>query len=223
MSARVVCRGLTRRFQVRERTITVLDGIDLEVEPGEFVALVGPSGSGKSTLLGLLAGLDRADAGTVSIDGQELGALDEDELALLRRRRLGFVFQDFQLLEHLTARENVALPLELIGARDSFERADALLARVGLADRITHLPSRLSGGENQRVALARAFAHRPELLLADEPTGSLDRVTGLEALALLEELRREQGTTLIMVTHDPDVAARADRTIELAAGRLVTA
>lgn len=221
MSARVVCRGLTRRFSVRERTITVLDGVDLEVEPGEFVALVGPSGSGKSTLLGLLAGLDRADDGTVTIDGDELGAMDEDGLALLRRKRLGFVFQDFQLLEHLTARENVALPLELLGRRDAHARADELLARVGLAERTTHLPSRLSGGECQRVALARAFAHRPAVLLADEPTGSLDRETGLEALALLEELRAEEGTTLVLVTHDDKVAARADRRIELEAGRLV--
>ncbi|MGQ0553131.1 MAG: ABC transporter ATP-binding protein [Planctomycetota bacterium] len=217
---RLQCRGLTRRLASGAKTLTVLDAVDLSIGVGESVAILGPSGSGKSTLLGLLAGLDRADAGEVLIDGQSLTGLSEDELALLRRRKLGFVFQSFQLLGNFTARENVLLPLELLDAPDAESRADALLAAVGLAERGHHYPNQLSGGEQQRVALARAFAPRPALLLADEPTGNLDGATGRVVLDLLTALRRQEGSTLVVVTHDPAVAALADRRLHLRDGRI---
>jgi putative ABC transport system ATP-binding protein len=181
---------------------------------------VGPSGSGKTTLLGLLAGLDRPTAGTVHLDGAELGALDEDALARLRGEKIGFVFQSFQLIPTLTARENVQVPLELRG-EDAAARASDLLARVGLADRQDHYPAQLSGGEQQRVALARAFSVRPKVLFADEPTGNLDARTGAGIIDLMVELNRDSGTTLVLVTHDHDLAARARRTIRLADGRVV--
>jgi putative ABC transport system ATP-binding protein len=203
--------------------LRVLDGIDLCVRAREIVAVLGPSGSGKSTLLGLLAGLDRPSAGTVLIEGTPLDTLDEDGLSRLRRDRLGFVFQSFQLLGNLSARENVLLPMELNRVPDAAARADALLARVGLAERSHHLPAQLSGGEQQRVALARAFAPRPRILLADEPTGNLDAHTGAAVLDLLLELRERDGTTLVLVTHDEQVARRADRRIRLEAGRIVEA
>ena len=217
---RVECRGVVRRLPSGGRVLTVLDGIDLRIDAGDFVAILGPSGSGKSTLLGLLAGLDRPTEGTVRIDGEPLENLDEDALALLRRRKIGFVFQSFQLLGNLTARENVLLPLELNRVPDAGARTDELLRRVGLGERGHHYPSQLSGGEQQRVALARAFAPRPQLLLADEPTGNLDAATGAAALDLLAELREREGATLVLVTHDAEVAARARRRIHLRAGRV---
>jgi putative ABC transport system ATP-binding protein len=217
---RIELRQLTRRLPSGDRELTILDRIDLAIHAGEFVAILGPSGSGKSTLLALMAGLDRPTAGEVRIDGAPIQALSEDALALLRRRKIGFVFQSFQLLGNLTARENVLLPIELIGLPDPRSRAGELLAAVGLADRGHHYPSQLSGGEQQRVALARAFAARPPILLADEPTGNLDGATGRRVLELLTELRRREGTTLVLVTHDPAVAALADRLIHLRDGRV---
>jgi putative ABC transport system ATP-binding protein len=217
---RIELRQLTRRLPSGDRELTILDRIDLTVEPGEFVAVLGPSGSGKSTLLALMAGLDRPTSGEVRIDGSPIQSLSEDELALLRRHKIGFVFQSFQLLGNLTARENVLLPIELLGQSDPFARAGELLAAVGLAERGHHYPSQLSGGEQQRVALARAFAARPPILLADEPTGNLDGATGRRILELLTELRRSQGTTLVLVTHDPAVAALADRLVHLRDGRV---
>jgi putative ABC transport system ATP-binding protein len=194
--------------------------ITFSVEPGGFAAIVGPSGSGKTTLLGLLAGLDRPTAGTVYLDGQELGALDEDARARMRGEKIGFVFQSFQLIPTLTARENVQVPLELRGENANGRAAD-LLALVGLGDRGHHYPAQLSGGEQQRVALARAFSTRPKVLFADEPTGNLDARTGAGIIDLMVELNRDLGTTLVLVTHDLDLAARARRTIRLADGRIV--
>jgi putative ABC transport system ATP-binding protein len=201
--------------------LTVLDHVDLRIEAGEFVAILGPSGSGKSTLLGLLAGLDRPSEGSVQLDGVALERLDEDALALMRREKVGFVFQSFQLLSNLTARENILLPMELGGRSGAAARADELLERVGLAERGHHYPSQLSGGEQQRVALARAFGPRPPVLLADEPTGNLDSETGSHALDLLVELREAEGTTLVLVTHDAQVAQRAERRVHLAGGKIV--
>jgi putative ABC transport system ATP-binding protein len=198
----------------------VLDGIDLAIASGEVVAIIGPSGSGKSTLLGLLAGLDRPSSGSVRVLGTPLESLDEDGLARLRRDSIGFVFQTFQLLSNLTARENVLLPLELSRVPDAAARCDGLLARVGLSARAHHYPAQLSGGEQQRVAIARAFAPHPRILLADEPTGNLDPKTGDSVLELLFELREQHGMTLVVVTHDTRVADRADRRIELVAGRI---
>ena len=200
--------------------LTILDRIDLSIAPGEFLAVLGPSGSGKSTLLALMAGLDRPSEGRVFLDGRPIQDLSEDALARLRRDTIGFVFQSFQLLGNLTAKENVLLPLELSGSADARSRADALLATVGLSERGHHYPSQLSGGEQQRVALARAFGPRPPILLADEPTGNLDRATGKIVLDTLEQLRIENGTTLVLVTHDPDVARLADRRIHLVDGRI---
>jgi putative ABC transport system ATP-binding protein len=216
----VECRQLVKQLPSGERTLTILDGIDLTVPTGDFLAILGPSGSGKSTLLGLMAGLDRPTSGSVLLDGQPLESLSEDQLAKLRRRRVGFVFQNFQLLGNLTALENVLLPLELTGTKDARDRARDLLDRVGLGRRTHHYPSQLSGGEQQRVALARAFAPDPRLLLADEPTGNLDSATGKEALDLLIDLRERSGVTLVLVTHDPEVASRARRRIHLLAGRI---
>ena len=217
----VALRGVTRRLPSGDRMLTILDRIDLEVARGEFVAVVGPSGSGKSTLLALMAGLDRPTSGEVVLDGERIDGLSEDRLALVRRHKVGFVFQSFQLLGNLTARENVQLPLELLGLPGARGRADALLAVVGLAERAHHYPSQLSGGEQQRVALARAFAPEPRVLLADEPTGNLDGATGRRVLEILTRLRAERGTTLVLVTHDPAVAALADRRIRLEDGRIV--
>jgi putative ABC transport system ATP-binding protein len=202
--------------------LTILDGLDFGVAARESVAIVGASGSGKSTLLGILAGLDHPSSGTVHIEGQDLFALDEDGRAALRGRRMGFVFQSFQLMPHLTALENVSLPLELRGAPDARAQAAEMLRRVGLGERLGHLPRLMSGGEQQRVALARAFVVRPALLLADEPTGSLDHATGEAVMSLMFSLNREIGTTLVLVTHDRDIAARCDRQIRLEAGRIVS-
>jgi putative ABC transport system ATP-binding protein len=215
------CRGVTRRLQSGNVLLTVLEGIDLRVQTRALVAIVGPSGSGKSTLLGLLAGLDKPSEGSVLVEGTALERLDEDALSVLRRDRLGFVFQNFQLLGNLTARENILLPLELNRVPEAAARCDDLLARVGLGARGHHYPSQLSGGEQQRVALARAFAPRPRILLADEPTGNLDPKTGAGILDLLLELRESYGSTLVLVTHDEQLASRADRVVRLEAGRIV--
>jgi putative ABC transport system ATP-binding protein len=217
---RLELRRLTRRLPSGGRELTILDSVDLAIDPGECVAILGPSGSGKSTMLALMAGLDRPSSGEVLIDGTPIQDLSEDALALLRRRTIGFVFQSYQLLGNLTALENVMLPVELAGADDAPARAAALLAEVGLAERGHHYPSQLSGGEQQRVALARAFAVAPPLLLADEPTGNLDSATGGRVLDTLMALRARHGTTLVMVTHDPAIAARADRQIHLRDGRI---
>jgi len=214
------CAGVGKDLASGGRSLTVLDGIDLRIGAGELVAILGPSGSGKSTLLGLFAGLDRPTRGSVRLFGRALEGLGEDELALLRRARVGFVFQSFQLLANLTARENVLLPLELTGVAGARARADEALSEVGLAERAHHYPSQLSGGEQQRVALARAFAPRPLLLLADEPTGNLDSESGARVLALLLDLRARHGTTLVLVTHDPAIASRAEREVHLKAGRI---
>ena len=214
-------RGLGKRVADTSGELTILQGIDFTVHAAETLAIVGASGSGKSTLLGLLAGLDTPTEGQVVLDGEDLYALDEDGRAALRKAKLGFVFQSFQLLPHLTAVENVMLPLELRGERDVRRRAEDLLARVGLSSRLSHYPKFLSGGEQQRVALARAFVTQPPLLLADEPTGSLDAATGQLVIDLMFELNRERGSTLVLVTHDLSIASRCGRTITLAAGRLV--
>ncbi|HEY8106501.1 MAG TPA: ABC transporter ATP-binding protein [Gemmatimonadales bacterium] len=214
------CESLGRTYLSGGRELTVLKDISFRVEPGGFVAVVGPSGSGKTTLLGLLAGLDRPTTGRVRLDGDDLGRLDEDALARLRGEKVGFVFQSFQLIPTLTARENVQVPLELRGD-GAGSVADELLARVGLAERGHHYPAQLSGGEQQRVALARAFSNRPKILFADEPTGNLDATTGAGIIDLMVELNRDLGTTLVLVTHDLDLAGRARRTIRLADGRVV--
>jgi putative ABC transport system ATP-binding protein len=214
------CESLTQVYLSGGRPLTVLNDITFQLERGGFLAILGPSGSGKTTLLGLLAGLDRPTAGRIELDGQDLGALDEDQRARLRARKVGFVFQSFQLIPTLTARENIQVPLELRG-EPAEARAAELLERVGLGDRGHHYPAQLSGGEQQRVALARAFSIRPQILFADEPTGNLDATTGATIIALLEAMNREEGTTLVLVTHDPDLAARARRILRLADGRVV--
>ena len=203
------------------RELVILQDIELDIGSGESVAIVGASGSGKSTLLGLLAGLDVPTRGRVMLDGKDLFALDEDGRAALRSRLLGFVFQSFQLLPALNAVENVMLPLELAGEPEAEEQSRAMLARVGLADRLRHYPKVLSGGEQQRVALARAFVVKPKLLMADEPTGNLDAATGSSIIELLFGMNAEAGTTLVLVTHDEVLAARCGRTVRLAAGRIV--
>jgi putative ABC transport system ATP-binding protein len=221
----ITAEHLTQTYLSAGRPLTVLRDINLAVEAQRLLAVVGPSGSGKTTLLGLLAGLDRPTQGTIRIDGQDLGALDEDGRAAFRAERVGFVFQTFQLLPTLTALENVLVPLELRpGGRASgdLERARDLLARVGLVDREHHYPVQLSGGEQQRVGLARAFANRPSLLFADEPTGSLDAETGAGVIDLLVELNAEAKTTMVLVTHDRALASRAHRVIELRAGTIVS-
>lgn len=218
----IVARGLEKIYTSGGRPLPVLRGIDLEIADREIAAVVGPSGSGKTTLLGLLAGLDVPTSGSVRIDGTEIFDLGEDARARFRARNVGFVFQSFHLLPALTALDNVRVPLELVGEGGAAgeERARALLERVGLGERTGHYPSQLSGGEQQRVAVARAFVSRPRILFADEPTGNLDRVTGERIIRLLEELNREAETTLILVTHDMELAGRAHRTIRLADGSL---
>jgi putative ABC transport system ATP-binding protein len=215
-------RGIRKRLPSGEGTVDILRGIDLDVARGESVAVVGPSGSGKSTLLGLIAGLDAPSEGTVALGGVDLAALDEDGRARLRGERVGFVFQSFHLIPTLTALENVMVPLELAGRADAEPAARALLARVDLGRRGAHYPAQLSGGEQQRVALARALARGPELVLADEPTGNLDAATGRQVIELLVELHREREATLVLVTHDPAVAGRCGRVIELRDGLVVS-
>jgi putative ABC transport system ATP-binding protein len=225
ISTRSILRAesLTQTYASGGRDLTVLRGVSFDLEAGGFLAILGPSGSGKTTLLGLLAGLDRPREGRVVLDGQDLAALDEDARARLRGEKVGFVFQSFQLLPSLTARENVQVPLELRGeSAEARRRADELLERVGLAGRGHHYPAQLSGGEQQRVALARAFSHRPRLVFADEPTGNLDAATGAAVIDLLAEVNRESGTTLVLVTHDGDLARRARRVLRLADGAVVS-
>jgi len=216
----LAAKGIGKTVRSGEADLVILRDIDLAVTPGEALAVVGASGSGKSTLLALLAGLDTPSTGTVLLDGVDLFSLDEDRRAQLRGRVLGFVFQSFQLLPALTALENVMLPLELAYADDAEARAREMLVRVGLGERLSHYPKHLSGGEQQRVALARAFVVRPKLLLADEPTGSLDAQSGAQIIELLFELNREQGTTLVLVTHDEALASRCTRVVRLAGGRI---
>ena len=214
------CESLTQTYLSGGRPLTVLNDITFTLERGGFLAVVGPSGSGKTTLLGLLAGLDRPTSGRVNLDGQDLGSLNEDQRAKLRAEKVGFVFQSFQLIPTLTARENVQVPLELRGEAAE-TRAQELLERMGLGDRAHHYPAQLSGGEQQRVALARAFSIRPQILFADEPTGNLDAHTGATIIELMVSLNRELGTTLVLVTHDHDLASLARRTIRLSDGRVV--
>ena len=217
----LVARELTKSFPSGDRTITVLRDVSFTIADGEFVAIVGPSGSGKTTLLGLLAGLDTPSAGSVLIDDVDLAALDEDARARLRGEKVGFVFQSFQLIPTLTALENVRVPLDLRGDDTALARATDLLSRVGLGSRTHHYPVRLSGGEQQRVAIARAFVNSPRVLFADEPTGNLDHDTGVRIVELLEQLNRDAKTTVIIVTHDLELAARARRMIRLSDGLVV--
>jgi putative ABC transport system ATP-binding protein len=214
-------RDLVMRLRSAAGVVTILDGVTLEVPAGQFVAITGPSGSGKSTLLGLVAGLDRPTAGSIRVDGVDLATLDEDALARLRLAKIGYVFQAFHLIPTLTALENVAIPLELAGVPEPARQAGALLEEVGLKLRVGHYPAELSGGEQQRVALARAVANGPGLVLADEPTGNLDSATGAQIVELLVDLHRRDGTTLVLVTHDPALAAHAERIVELRDGRVV--
>ncbi len=216
-------RGLSKTIDSGSHRVEILKGIDLAVPRGQFVAVMGPSGSGKSTLLGLLAGLDAVSSGQILLDGREITHLDEDEMAVLRGRKIGFVFQSYQLVPTLTAEENVLLPLD-VGADgyDGAARTRELLESVGLADRLDHYPVQLSGGEQQRVAIARAFVCRPPLILADEPTGNLDSANGLRVLEMLLDLNRREQTTLLLVTHNRELAARADRLISLHDGRIVS-
>ena len=218
----IQAHGLTKTIDTGTHRVDILKGIELDIPRGQFAAVMGPSGSGKSTLLGLLAGLDTPTAGQIFLDGQEISGLKEDELALVRGRKIGFVFQSYHLIPTLTAEENVLLPMELAGnGSGGAKRAGELLERVGLAARRDHYPVQLSGGEQQRVALARAFMMRPPILMADEPTGNLDSENGRLVLDLLLALNRQEGTTLVLVTHDQELAAHADRRILLRDGRIV--
>jgi len=222
----IIAKGLAQTYMSGGRPLTVLADIDLEIEAGGAVAILGPSGSGKTTLLGLLAGLDLPSAGYVVLDGQNLNELSEDERAELRADKVGFVFQTFQLIPTLTALENVLVPIELqqasaLNGGEMQRRATDLLDRVGLGDRTHHYPAQLSGGEQQRVGLARAFANRPKILMADEPTGNLDAETGHHVIDLMVRLNREEGTTLVLVTHDVELASKAHRIVRLSGGRIV--
>jgi len=216
----VIARGLTLTVPSDAGPVNILRGVDFSLNQGEAVGLVGPSGSGKTSLLMLLAGLERATSGSVSIAGTEITKLGEDALARFRRRQIGIVFQAFHLIPTMTALENVAVPMELAGDADAMDRAREALASVGLGHRLTHLPGQLSGGEQQRTALARAYAPRPRLLLADEPTGNLDQATGQMVIELMFEQQRSFGTTLLLITHDPAIAERCDRKCQMADGLL---
>lgn len=221
VSGELVASNLGKRVRLPDHELTILDGVSFTIAAGEAVAVVGASGSGKSTLLSLLAGLDVPSEGSVSLDGKLLSTLDEDGRARIRGEKVGFVFQSFQLLPALTALENVMLPLELRGDRDTLAPAQAILRRVGLGERLEHYPRQLSGGEQQRVALARAFVTGPSLLFADEPTGNLDTETGRAIIDLLFELNAQSGTTLVLVTHDERLASRCSRILRLDSGRLL--
>lgn len=216
----IQARNLSKEVETGTTRLTILQDINLHISAGESIAVTGASGSGKSTLLGLLAGLDLPTQGTVYLDSVDIFKLNEDERAVLRGQLLGFMFQSFQLLPSLTALENIMLPLELAGIGNAKVAAKTWLARVGLTQRSKHYPRQLSGGEQQRVAIARAFVTQPKLLFADEPTGNLDAATGTQIINLMFEINREQGTTLILVTHDSELSARCARTIHLAAGRI---
>jgi putative ABC transport system ATP-binding protein len=214
-------REVSKTVKSGDQPLTILHPLTLDIPDGQFIAVVGPSGSGKSTLLGLVAGLDAPTTGAVLIDGVDITRLDEDTLARLRGEKIGFVFQFFHLIPSLTAYENVAVPMEIAGSADVRRRTDALLREVGLTERAHHYPSQLSGGEQQRVALARALANAPPIVLADEPTGNLDTATGRHILELLREIHRARGTTIILVTHDAELAAIADSRLILRDGRVV--
>lgn len=222
MSSSIISlRGVSKTVTSSEGPLTILHSLDLDIAAGDIIAVVGPSGSGKSTLLGLVAGLDEPTTGTITVNGSEVTKLGEDALARLRSASLGFVFQSFHLIPSLTALENVALPIEITGRRGAIARAKELLDQVGLGTRRTHYPSQLSGGEQQRVAIARAFANDPPILLADEPTGNLDTATGHQVIELLLRLNESRGTTLVLVTHDRELAALAPRRIALEGGHVV--
>lgn len=215
-------QNLTKTYQSGGRTLTVLDTVNFELQPGDTFSIVGPSGSGKTTLLGLCAGLDRASSGSVYLNDIRLDSLSEDERAAVRNQYVGFIFQNFQLLPTLTALENVMVPLELRGQKGAKRTAQELLERVGLAQRGHHYPTQLSGGEQQRVSLARAFANRPKILFADEPTGNLDTETAATVVDLIFSLNREAGTTLVLVTHDLELASRTQRIIRIRGGAVVS-
>lgn len=214
-------QNLEKSYSSGSKKLTILKDINFSVEAQETFAIVGPSGSGKTTLLGLCAGLDQPDSGVVELCGVQLKGLTEDERAILRNKKVGFIFQDFQLLPTLTALENVAVPLELQGDKNASKRALELLEKVGLKDRTHHYPSQLSGGEQQRVALARAFSNRPEILIADEPTGNLDAETGEKVVKLLFDLNKEEGTTLVIVTHDIELAQKTGHILKLKGGEII--
>ncbi|MCL8006105.1 ABC transporter ATP-binding protein [Gelidibacter japonicus] len=214
--------GLEKTYTSGNKQLTVLHDISFEVEQGQTFSIVGPSGSGKTTLLGLCAGLDQPNAGRVELCGQDLNDLNEDQRAQLRNKEVGFIFQNFQLLPTLTALENVSVPLELQGNKDAVKKSKVLLEKVGLGDRVHHYPSQLSGGEQQRVALARAFANAPSILFADEPTGNLDDDTGEKVIQLLFDLNKENGTTLVIITHDLELAKRTQQILRLKGGKIVT-
>jgi len=216
----IAVRNLTMRLTAGGHGITILDDITLQIPEKQMVAIVGPSGSGKSTLLSLIAGLDKPTSGSIKLGGIEITAMPESQMARYRRQKIGYIFQSFHLIPTLTALENVAVPLELNGDLDAKKRAAELLAAVGLQDRQSHYPVQLSGGEQQRVAVARAFACRPPILLADEPTGNLDSATGRQVIDILLSLNRDHGSTLVLVTHDPDLASCAERIISLRDGRI---
>lgn len=214
--------GLEKTYQSGSKRITVLQNVSFDVEKGQTFSIVGPSGSGKTTLLGLCAGLDTPNKGTVELCGHDLSILNEDERAQLRNEKIGFIFQDFQLLPTLTALENVSVPLELQNAKNAVSKAKELLEKVGLGKRMNHYPSQLSGGEQQRVAVARAFSNNPAVLFADEPTGNLDEETGEKVIQLLFNLNQEAGTTLVIITHDLDLAARTQQILRLKGGQILT-
>jgi len=214
--------GLEKTYSSGNKQLTVLHNITFDVEEGQTFSIVGPSGSGKTTLLGLCAGLDAPNSGSVALCGLDLNTLNEDQRAQLRNKEVGFIFQNFQLLPTLTALENVSVPLELKGAKDAIQKSRSLLEKVGLADRVHHYPSQLSGGEQQRVAIARAFANTPSILFADEPTGNLDAETGEKVIQLLLNLNKENGTTLVIITHDLDLANRTQQILTLKGGKIVT-
>ncbi|MGY6742093.1 MAG: ABC transporter ATP-binding protein [Cecembia sp.] len=213
-------KNVSKTYQSGSRKLTVLDQINFDIQAGESIAIVGPSGSGKTTLLGLCAGLDSASEGSVVLQGNAFEKLNEDQRAAVRNQHVGFIFQNFQLLPTLTALENVMVPLELKKRKDAKEKAKTLLEKVGLGDRMTHYPTQLSGGEQQRVSIARAFANEPKILFADEPTGNLDTETGDMIEDLIFDLNKEQGTTLVLVTHDPELAKRTNRIIRIKGGKI---
>lgn len=221
MSKILKITGLEKTYTSGSKRLTVLQNISFEVEKGQTFSIVGPSGSGKTTLLGLCAGLDKPDSGTVELCGHDLNSLNEDERAELRNQEVGFIFQNFQLLPTLTALENVSVPLELQGSKEAENIAKDLLDKVGLADRIHHYPSQLSGGEQQRVALARAFSNKPSILFADEPTGNLDDETGEKVIQLLFDLNKESGTTLVIISHDLDLANKTQQILRLKGGQVI--